>query len=102
MSGRSTVRSKTSAACVRGNCRSRSFLDLVAIYDQGIRYADYWIGELMKGLRERALYDNTVIVVLADHGEELFDHGGLEHSKTFYEQVMRIPLVVRVPHTAHG
>jgi arylsulfatase A-like enzyme len=70
---------------------------LVALYDQGIRYTDYWIGQLADGLAARGLLDSTVLVVTADHGEEFGEHGQLEHSHTFFEEVMRIPLVIVAP-----
>ena len=75
---------------------------LVALYDQGIRYTDHWIGELAAGLEARGLAGTTLLVVTADHGEELGDHGGLEHTRTFYEEVMRIPLIVRAPGLPSG
>jgi arylsulfatase A-like enzyme len=75
---------------------------LAALYDQGIRYTDHWIGELADGLEARGLAGNTLLVVTADHGEELGDHGGLEHTRTFYEEVMRIPLIVDAPGLPSG
>jgi arylsulfatase A-like enzyme len=75
---------------------------LVALYDRGIAYTDYWIGQLVEGLKERGLYDRTVLIFTADHGEELLDHGGVEHGKTYYEELMRIPLIVRVPGERQG
>ena len=70
---------------------------LVALYDQGIAYLDYWLGELFDGLRTRGLLEHTLIVVTADHGEELFDHDSVEHGSTFYDETMRVPLIVRAP-----
>jgi arylsulfatase A-like enzyme len=75
---------------------------LVALYDQGIRYTDHWIGELAAGLEARGLASTTLLIVTADHGEELGEHGGLEHTRTFYEEVMRIPLVVLAPGLPSG
>jgi arylsulfatase A-like enzyme len=43
------------------------------------------------------LSDSTVLVVTADHGEEFWEHGRLEHARTFYEEVMRVPLVIVAP-----
>ena len=75
---------------------------LNALYDRGIAYTDYWIGKLVDGLKQRGLYDQTVLIVTADHGDELFDHGGLEHAQTFYEETMRVPLIMRVPGAPHA
>ena len=76
---------------------ARDAQHVAALYDRGIAYADYWIGHLIDELKRRGLYDQTVLVVTADHGEELFDHGRLDHSRTFYDEIMRVPLVMRVP-----
>jgi choline-sulfatase len=75
---------------------------LGALYDRGIAYTDYWIGRLIDELAARQLLDRTVVIVTSDHGEELFDHGGIEHSRTYHEEMMRVPLVVRVPGLAQG
>lgn len=75
----------------------RDAAHVAALYDRGIAYADHWIGHLIDELKRRGLYDQTVLVVTADHGEELFDHGRLDHSRTFYDEIMRIPLILRVP-----
>ncbi len=75
----------------------RDAAHVAALYDRGIAYADYWIGHLIDALKRRGLYDQTLLVVTADHGEELFDHGRLDHSRTFYDEIMHIPLIMRVP-----
>lgn len=75
---------------------------VVELYDRGIRYVDFWLGELIAGLKERGLYDRTVLVVTADHGDEFLEHGGLEHGRTYYEEMVRVPLVVRVPGRKNG
>ncbi len=75
---------------------------LVALYDRGIVYADHWIGVLLDGLRERGLLDDVVFVLTADHGEEFVEHGRLEHSFSFYEEMLHVPLIVRVPGEGRG
>lgn len=75
----------------------RDAAHVAALYDRGIAYADHWIGHLIDELKRRGLYDQTVLLVTADHGEELFDHGRLDHSRTFYDEIMRIPLILHVP-----
>jgi arylsulfatase A-like enzyme len=80
----------------------RDLAHLVALYDQGIRYTDHWIGELAVGLEARGLSGSTVVVVTADHGEEFGDHGRLEHTRTFYEEMMRVPLVIADPGLGAG
>lgn len=75
---------------------------LVALYDRGIVYVDHWIGELEDGLRERGLLDELAFVVTSDHGEEFLDHGRLEHSVSYYEEMLNVPLIVRVPGEGRG
>lgn len=75
---------------------------LVTLYDRGIAYVDHWVGALVEGLRERGLYDETIVVLTADHGEEFFEHGRLEHSFSYYEEMLRVPLIVRVPGARQG
>jgi arylsulfatase A-like enzyme len=80
----------------------RDLEHLVALYDQGIAYVDYWIGQLVEELDRRGLLENTIIFLAADHGDELHDHGGFDHGATFYEEMMHIPFILRVPHVGTG
>ena len=62
-----------------------------------LQYTDLHLGRLMDGLRERGLWDRTVVVVTADHGDEFGEHGHRHHGRTLYEEMVHVPLVVRVP-----
>lgn len=75
----------------------RDIEHLVALYDRGIKYMDGYFGALLEGLRERGLYDETVIVFTSDHGEEFREHGRFEHGYSYYEEMLHVPLIVRVP-----
>ena len=75
---------------------------LIALYDRGIAYTDYWMGQLFDGLRQRQLYDSTLVIITADHGEEFFDHGALEHGVNQYDEVIKVPLIMRAPNVGHG
>jgi arylsulfatase A-like enzyme len=66
-------------------------------YDTAIRYTADQLGALFKHLEKHGLYDDALIVVTSDHGEELFDHGGFSHGHTLFEEVVRIPLYVKLP-----
>jgi arylsulfatase A-like enzyme len=70
---------------------------LIACYDQGVAYTDYWLGKLVEGLRQRGLYERTALIVTADHGDEFFEHGGLEHGNSLYDELLLVPLIIRVP-----
>ncbi len=71
-------------------------------YISEIVYLDYHLGALFDGLKERGLYDNTVIVFVSDHGEEFYDHGGWWHGMTLYEEQLRVPLLIKLPDGLHG
>ena len=75
---------------------------LQALYNDEVRHADLWLGRLLERLRRRNLYDNTLIVITADHGEEFWDHGGFEHGHTMYDELLHVPLLVRLPRGAHA
>ncbi|TAJ11773.1 MAG: hypothetical protein EPO68_14190 [Planctomycetota bacterium] len=68
-------------------------------YDGGVRYADALLGKLFKELKDRGLYENTVIVVTSDHGETLRERSGcwFTHDPYLYEETLRVPLIIRVP-----
>lgn len=67
-----------------------------ALYARGVRYLDRHIGALFDALRQRGLYDDTLIIVLADHGEEFREHGRFIHSQAF-EECVSVPLMVKLP-----
>jgi arylsulfatase A-like enzyme len=70
---------------------------IVDLYDGEITFTDAAIADLLKGLDERNLRDNTLIVFLSDHGEEFFEHGGFEHGHTLYQELIHVPLLFRLP-----
>lgn len=61
------------------------------------RYLDRELGRLFDGLRERGLWENTVVIVTADHGDEFGEHGHRFHGRTLYEEMVHVPLVMHVP-----
>jgi arylsulfatase A-like enzyme len=66
-------------------------------YDGEIAFTDAHIGRLLDRLDELSLAEDTVVVFVADHGEEFGDHGGLAHGRTLHREVERIPFAIRVP-----
>lgn len=70
---------------------------MAALYDATVVAADRMVGDVLDRLDELGLRDETLVILTADHGEELFDHGGGGHSLTLYEEVTRVPLVLRGP-----
>ena len=79
---------------------SRDSLDIMhALYDGSILCADHWIGELIADLKERGLYEKTLILLTADHGEEFQDHGGWGHGQSLFDELLHVPLIVSGPGT---
>lgn len=70
--------------------------EFLAAYDQEITYMDSKIGELFDMLKSKGLWDNTIILVTADHGEEFFDHQGWWHGTTLYQELIRIPMIFKL------
>ncbi len=74
-----------------------SLANMLALYDGSIRLADFWMGELIRDLKSRGLYERTLIVLTADHGEEFYDHGGWGHGQSLYEELLHVPLMLSGP-----
>ncbi len=67
------------------------------VYDEEVRYTDAEIGRLLGTLKELDLYHATLVVVVSDHGEEFLSHGWLGHARTLYDELVRVPLILRIP-----
>ena len=66
-------------------------------YDAEIAYMDQEIGRLLEALKARKLLDNTLIVVIGDHGESLGDHGERTHGVFLYDSALRVPFLLWYP-----
>jgi arylsulfatase A-like enzyme len=66
-------------------------------YDTEIAYTDWHIGKLLAALDEMNLSDSTLIVLTGDHGESLGEHDYVGHGRHLYENIIRVPLIVRLP-----
>jgi arylsulfatase A-like enzyme len=82
---------------------SPSYLEsLVDSYDTAIRYSTDQLGILLEMLSDAGVYDESLIIITADHGEELFDHGGFSHGYTLHREVLHVPLYLKLPHQSEG
>jgi arylsulfatase A-like enzyme len=70
---------------------------LVRLYDGNLAYADQELGEIRRVLEATGLWDRTVLIVAADHGESLREHGWIGHNVQVYDESAQVPLVVRFP-----
>ncbi|HSK74955.1 MAG TPA: sulfatase [Thermoanaerobaculia bacterium] len=76
--------------------------DLLSLYDAEIAANDAAFGALVDLLKQRGLWEETIVVFLSDHGEEFHDHGGWEHGRTLHTEMLDVPLLVRLPGAGEG
>ncbi len=76
--------------------------ELAKLYDSNVAYVDRFVGDLMQELKSAGVYDNTVIALVADHGEEFYEHKGWWHGTTLYDEEIHVPLIVKLPKSAHA
>ncbi|HXO20871.1 MAG TPA: sulfatase [Thermoanaerobaculia bacterium] len=73
---------------------ARDLPQINALYDSEVHYVDRYIGQLLAALPREVLRD-TLVVLTADHGEEIDDHGGWKHGQTLYDEQIHVPLIFR-------
>ncbi len=74
--------------------------EINVLYSAAVREADEKVGSVIAALKDQGVWENTLFIVLSDHGEEFFDHGGWQHDQSVYEELVRVPLMVRFPQPA--
>jgi arylsulfatase A-like enzyme len=67
------------------------------LYDAEVRYVDANVGRLLDAFKENSLYKSSLIILTSDHGEEFWEHGGFEHGHTLYNELIHVPLIVKLP-----
>ncbi len=70
---------------------------MVDLYDGEIAYLNTQLSRLFSSLRKRGMLDNTLVVVIADHGEEFAEHGGVTHGVQLHSEITGIPLIITGP-----
>lgn len=75
---------------------------LVRLYDGNLAYADQEVGELRRLLEAEGLWEKSVVIVTADHGEALYEHGWIGHNVQLHDASVHVPLIVRLPGGAAG
>lgn len=69
----------------------------IAHYDGEIHFTDQEVGNLLDALAKGGILDETIVIVVGDHGEGLMDHGWMLHGLQIYEEAVHVPLIVRWP-----
>lgn len=71
---------------------------IIALYDGEVKQTDNDLGEMLKYLGDKGILDNSIVIVMGDHGEQFYEHGHTSHHGV-YEELIHIPLAVSIPGT---
>jgi len=75
----------------------------ISLYEKSLRYLDDQVGRLINHIQNSTHADNTVVILVADHGEEFLDHGRWGHwESNLFDEILRVPLIVWMPQGPHG
>lgn len=74
----------------------------ISLYDSSIAFTDENIGRLFDSLKKMNLYNDTLIVLLSDHGEEFGEHRLIGHGKHLYDESISVPLIIKLPGQKKG
>jgi len=66
-------------------------------YDTEVAYTDWYIGKLLSAVDDIQLTDSTLVILMSDHGESLGEHDYVGHGRHLYENILRVPLIMRLP-----
>lgn len=66
-------------------------------YDTEVYAVDKGIQKIFDALEKNGLLSNTIVIITSDHGEEFLEHGGILHGRTLYNEVLHVPLLIRLP-----
>ncbi|MBN2053941.1 sulfatase-like hydrolase/transferase [bacterium] len=69
----------------------------IEAYESEVQFVDQHLGKLFDRLRAMGLYDQTMIVITADHGEEFYEHKGWWHGTSLYDEQIKVPLIIKLP-----
>ncbi|MCX5633303.1 MAG: sulfatase-like hydrolase/transferase [Phycisphaerae bacterium] len=72
------------------------------LYAGEVAYVDSCLGQIIQKLKDLNLYESTLLIITADHGEMLGEHGEDEHGYFIYNSAVKIPLIVKFPHNPRG
>jgi len=75
----------------------RDLEHIFALYEGELAWIDQELGRVLDRMDELGMAEDTLVIVTSDHGDEFFEHDGLGHRKTLYEEVLRVPLILRYP-----
>jgi arylsulfatase A-like enzyme len=87
----------TKLRMIRKTLSDKDLEYLIALYDGEIQFTDKYIGKLIEAINRLQLMKKTLIILTADHGEEFMTHGWIGHTKTLYDELIHVPLIIHYP-----
>jgi len=90
---------ETRVAIDRGELRPSAddLAEIVSLYDGNLLAADHEVGRLLERLERSPRWERTVLLVVSDHGEAFLEHGRMGHNTTVYDEMLRVPFILRLP-----
>ena len=71
--------------------------EVVSLYDGNLLTGDDAVSQVLEALKQRERWGNTVVLVVSDHGEAFGEHGLMSHNSTVYDEMLRVPFILRLP-----
>ncbi|HYU34009.1 MAG TPA: sulfatase [Thermoanaerobaculia bacterium] len=87
---------------LRGKERRRRMAEVIPLYDAEVAFNDHSFGDFLAALRQHGMFEKSLIVFVADHGEEFDEHGDFGHANNLYNETLNIPLIVKWPGQRRG
>ena len=81
---------------------AREQAHLISQYDGGIAYMDAALGQLVEQLKQRGLFDNTLLIITSDHGEAFGEKALIGHALSVYQDMVHVPLLIKYPGQKQG
>lgn len=75
----------------------RDLNHVMAFYDAEIHWVDQHVGEIIQLLKNKGIWEDTIIMIVSDHGDEFFDHNSIGHRSTLFSEQVHIPMILRTP-----
>jgi arylsulfatase A-like enzyme len=81
----------------KGLDQTPQLADLRDFYDGEVRFTDHELERLFRSLQDSGRYDDALIVLFSDHGEEFGEHRGTRHGNSLYQSLLHVPLQIKYP-----
>lgn len=73
-----------------------------SLYRSEVHYIDDNVGEIIDTMKRLGIYDDALIILTSDHGEEFWEHGGVAHSHSLHDELLWVPLIFKLPRSDHS